>query len=562
MQSLIPDFKVLEGGSAPLIAAMCDEIRLSEILDQLITWDEKQCRLSPGLRIKALVVNVLSHRRPLYKVTQAFQNYDLEVLFGAGVTPDALNDDALGRALDKLGETKPETIYLTLALTAMKIHGVTIKSMHGDTTSVSVYGDYDYEDDADVLNITRGYSKAHRPDLKQFLYGLVTNQEGIPFFGQIEDGNLDDKSWNKKMLTTMQELLPDLGSQKPLYVADSALVTEENLKLLKNEIPFVSRLPNTYKLVEELKEEAFAAKQWQDIGALGQQKNAAHYKFQKKIASLYDREYRFIIVYSSALDKKKAQTIEKNLLKTQEQYDKDAQALAKKSFYCEADAQSALEEFLRKLKDPCFNLKFSISSEEQIIRKRGRPSLNASLESKIFYRVQYHGISRNEPAVNQLKERASCFVLISNVLNEDNIGDIDLLREYKEQSKVESTFRFLKDPVFVDGIYLKNPQRVVALGYVFLMSLLIFALLQRRVRKNLQKETQPIILPGNIKSFTPTGRMLLELLEPMKTVQLLYSDGLQRTIPQNNLTNNVLRLLKLAGFSEKIYVTVKEQLIL
>lgn len=69
------------------------------------------------------------------------------MLFGAGVTPDALHDDALGRALDKLGETNPETIYLTLALRAMKIHGVAVNSMHGDTTSISVYGDYDYEDD-------------------------------------------------------------------------------------------------------------------------------------------------------------------------------------------------------------------------------------------------------------------------------------------------------------------------------------------------------------------------------------------------------------------------------
>ena len=175
----------------------------------------------------------------------------MEVLFGKGVTPDALNDDALGRALDKLGGTSPENIYLTLALSAMKIHGIPITSMHGDTTSVSVYGDYD--NDQDILNITRGYSKAHRPDLKQFLYGLVTNQDGIPFFAQVRDGNLDDKSWNKELMSKMDTLLPELGTSKPLYVADSALVTEDNLRLMGDKIPFVSRLPNTYKLTEELK---------------------------------------------------------------------------------------------------------------------------------------------------------------------------------------------------------------------------------------------------------------------------------------------------------------------
>lgn len=70
----------------------------------------------------------------------------------------------------------------------------------------------------------------------------------------------------------------------------------------------------------------------------------------KEDSLLYDQDYRFLIVHFSALDKKKAQTIEKNLFKTQEQYDKDARALVKKSFYCEADAKSALEEFWRKLK--------------------------------------------------------------------------------------------------------------------------------------------------------------------------------------------------------------------
>ena len=61
MKSLIPDINVFEAGSAPLIAAMCNEIHLANIIDQLVPWDENQCRLSPGLRIQALVVNVLSH---------------------------------------------------------------------------------------------------------------------------------------------------------------------------------------------------------------------------------------------------------------------------------------------------------------------------------------------------------------------------------------------------------------------------------------------------------------------------------------------------------------------
>lgn len=98
MKSLIPQLEILDAGAGPLVAAMCQEIGLREIVDNMVKWDRKQCRLSPGTLIEALVVNVLTARKPLYRVEEFYRTMDLEVLFGTGVTSDALNDDALGRA--------------------------------------------------------------------------------------------------------------------------------------------------------------------------------------------------------------------------------------------------------------------------------------------------------------------------------------------------------------------------------------------------------------------------------------------------------------------------------
>lgn len=39
---------------------------------------------------------------------------------------------------------------------------------------------------------------------KQFLYGLIANQEGIPFYGATEDGNKNDKTWDKELLEKHQ----------------------------------------------------------------------------------------------------------------------------------------------------------------------------------------------------------------------------------------------------------------------------------------------------------------------------------------------------------------------
>jgi transposase len=556
--------KVLEAGSAPLIAAMCDEIKLAETINQMVTWDDKQCKLSPGTRIEAIIVNILSARKPLYKIEESYERQDPEVLFGKGVTADLLNDDALGRALDKLGNTTPDKVYLSLALSAMKVHDIGISSMHADTTSISLYGN-DYAGEEEDLAITFGFSKAHRPDLKQFLYGLIVNQEGIPIYGSPEDGNMNDKTWNKELLEDfgkIKEMIPALEQDKPLYVADSALITQTNLDLLnKQHIPFVSRLPNNYGLIEELKTWAFAEGEWQEIGQLGKQKDAACYKIQGIDSVLYEQAYRFIVVHSSALDKKKAATIDRNLKKAQEEYEKACQELLKKDFYCEADATEAMQEFLKEHQNACFNLEAQVTKNEQAKRKRGRPAKNELVQTETFYHVDAKLSSLNEQEVARLKEMASSFVLISNAINENkSLSDTALLQEYKEQIRVENAFRFLKNPVYADGIYLKNPRRVTALGYVFLMALLIYSLLQRRVRQNIHKENRPLITPGKIKTMEPTANTVLEMLKPINILQVTTSGVIERVVADNQLDGNMLRLLKLTGFSDKIYVTVKERL--
>ena len=132
-----------------------------------------------------------------------------------------------------------------------------------------------------------------------------------------------------------------------------------------------------------------------------------------------------------------------------------------------------------------------------------------------------------------------------------------MLREYKEQIRVENAFRFLKDPVYADGIYLKKPHRVMALGYVFLMALLIYSLLQRRVRQNMLKEKEPIWTNGKKRTMEPTANTVLEILKSINIVLISTSSGVERAVADNQLDGRVLRLLRLAGFSERIYVKSK-----
>jgi transposase len=116
----------------------------------------------------------------LYRLPEFFEKTDTENLFGDGITNEQLNDDACGRALDKLAEADPRTVLGTVLLEAANREGLTTDVIHADTTSISVQGLYETDANGDDLTITYGHSKDHRPDLKQYKLGLSVNPAGVP----------------------------------------------------------------------------------------------------------------------------------------------------------------------------------------------------------------------------------------------------------------------------------------------------------------------------------------------------------------------------------------------
>ena len=88
----------------------------------------------------------------------------------------------------------------------------------GVMTAVALYGEY-ASAAPDALQIVRGYSKDHRPDLKQVGMGLVAYSEGIPWLGDVHDGNLNDTVWNAQVIGDLQRLLPEETLRSILYTA-------------------------------------------------------------------------------------------------------------------------------------------------------------------------------------------------------------------------------------------------------------------------------------------------------------------------------------------------------
>jgi transposase len=91
-------------------------------------------------------------------------------------------------------------------------------------------------------------------------------------------------------------------------------------------------------------------------------------------------------------------------------------------------------------------------------------------------------VNENREAIEKLREEASCFILLTNVPAEEKSGT-DVLKIYKEQDGIERNFGFLKDPLVANDVFLKKPRRIEAMGLVLLLSLFLWRLMERTMRR-------------------------------------------------------------------------------
>lgn len=562
-------------GASAVWSKLIDRLGWVKFIDDGTQWDD--CKLSHGTRLKALLVNIGTDRKALYKVQEFYARRDTEVLLGEGIMASDLNDDALGRTLDKLYDLDMDKLYPQLAFHTVRQLRVLdnyddLLPFHSDTTSVSLTGNYACQDEPvvsedgeeeDAFRIARGYSKDHRPDLKQILFGLTT-LGGLPVCANVDKGNQDDHTWNFENIPRLFDGVDDSVRQKAIYIADSAAVTRDNLALLADEkVHFISRFPSTYKLCEDLKQTAWEHDAWAEIGRVGTATSSATYKLRAFRRNLYGRTYRFIVVRSSSLDARKEHKLQDVLEREHKSLTKDAERASKTVYSCEADANLASESFIKahssKHKQVLHSLCIQVQSEVvQEKRGRGRPRKDAPVpDTRTQYRLAIEVVTPSEEALQAWREREATFVLITDIRDDQRVSDEQILRLYKEQHEVEARFRYLKSPYHVGAVFLQKPSRVKAFAYVMLMSLLLYSAFEYLLRTKMATEPEPLILPGKRKSFRPTGASVLEMLDEMTTMHVNLGDALQRMAPRPH-NEQIERVLSLLDMDMSIYTTVQK----
>jgi transposase len=508
-----------------IVAGIVDSIRIVEIINNLLGSDPEE-KVSAGQVVKAMILNGLSMMsQPLYMFPKFFELIACEHLIGVGIKPEYLNDDKLGRILDKLFLKGLDTVFLAISLNAVRIYQISLSSSHLDSTSFHVDGEYKYslpevifnnqkqsdyfgEENKDekshqAIKLTYGYSRDHRPDLKQFITELVCSGDGdIPIYIKSVSGNeVDSKRFGEIAVEYQKRIQVD-----SLIVADSALYTESNIKLMSS-IKWLTRVPLTIKLAKSLVM-SLAESEFVKSEKKG-------YSFAQKKITYGDIEQRWLVIQSQDRKKSDLEKLSKKIKKAFSNTQTELKKLAQEKFACVADARKELTKISKEFK---YHQVENIEILEKI------PNTKEENQSK-YYQLSAT-VSENKDAIDQEILSAGRFIISTNVLSDKELNNEKMLSEYKAQQSCVSEacrrqrgFSFLKNPLFLaDSIFLKRPERIESLAVIMGLCLLVYTLAQREIRAALKSLNYTVKNQLGKAINNPTMRWIFQCFQSVHLV--------------------------------------------
>ena len=125
-----------------IVAGLIDEIGIVEIINSKLGIDVRE-KISSGILVKAILLNGLGFvSRPLYLFSQFFDDKGIEILLGKDIKNDYINDDKIGRVMDKLYKYGLNNLFREMGLSVIKKFKIDTKYSHLDATSFHLHGEY------------------------------------------------------------------------------------------------------------------------------------------------------------------------------------------------------------------------------------------------------------------------------------------------------------------------------------------------------------------------------------------------------------------------------------
>lgn len=517
-------------GHLPLVRRVIENLGIRDVFDRILPKDPR-ARVSDGDCVALMLLNILQGRVALYSMQDWLEQTDWEVVLGPDCPPDAFHDARLAACLDHIFEygtdeilTEVVTAYLTSPDAPREY------TVHGDTTSLKVYGAMDHRIDEGGPRATYGYSKDHRPDLKQLIYGLsLHGAAGIPLTSNLLDGNTSDHFANRLQIDQLAELLPD--EHDVTLVADCKLFDAHTLgRLLLQEFHFVTLVPGNHKvrseLVESVRAKGIALRELSRQPGPAKADPERVYRgasfertmtvgLTKEVGSNAEREVklRFLVIESSQLAATYDASLDGRLASAEAAFRTTFARVTKKPFGCRADADAAVAKLQKEKSLALLQANIEVISRVETMPRprRGRPRSGEDAPTREVFEPVLREIVRKEEEIEKDRFHSRHFVLATDHVDASSWSDQRVLEEYRHQHIIEGDtgFRWLKNVAAVAPVFLETPRRIAALALVFVLGLMVRNYIQFTLRRRLAETKETVLDRKKNPTRNPTTETAL-----------------------------------------------------
>jgi transposase len=530
-------------GALPVITHYFEQIDLAATIDGLVPWEGD---VPLGTLVEVLVANRLLQPKALFRVGQWARASALTDYYD--LTAEQLNDDRLGRALERLAEHAPD-IQTALVLKAIEHFELDITRIHYDLTTVELYGAYEVEtaegQPPPTPLPTYGRTKSGRKHVKQVQLGLdVTGDGGVPVGHLPLDGNAGEVTSHLDNLKLLARTLP---KGKLLYISDTKLDAPKNLLAIAARNGqflcggvLLQQLQERYlRLRGELKPVDYYPES-QAKRPPGERDQYKAIEVPEHLEGQVDGKavrlgYRMVFVWSESKARQEASTRERHTAKVVAEFE-------------------AVQRNLGR---------YSLKTTEAIVRRleaaKGKYAEGALLDYRLVQGPDGRFLLTWEfdaGALERSQHLEGVYVLKTN-LPERTHPLAEVMRCYKGQSQVERRFHHLKGPLAVAPMFLKNPERIAGLLCILVWALMVLALMERQVRRELKGEPLYGLYPEGRPSPAPTGPSLLRALSGLSIVIVHQGGTVARRLAQPDPTQR--RIIQLLGINSERLQTFKRR---
>ncbi|MGH9008937.1 MAG: IS1634 family transposase [Acidimicrobiia bacterium] len=517
-------------GALPVVNAVLSRLGFDELVSSFLPEADARAAIEPARVIGVLVRNLAVGRRPLYGMSAWAAGYDPALL---GLAPEEsvlLNDDRVGRALDRLFVADRASLLVALSIRTIRAFSIDVAELHNDSTSITLYGAYRGAVGAPRAGVRppvpeRGFSKDHRGDLKQLVEILSVSADGsVPIAHRLVDGSTEDSTTH---IETWNELAKIIGAPAFTYVADCKLATRDNMDhIARAGGRFLTVLPRTRKEDEVGRAWIASGKvDWAEASRRpGRRKDDPDNIYWAAEAPTCSAEgYRIVWVRSSDKRERDAASRADRIERARAGLDELAAKLA--SPRCQLKTRTAVEDAAAAVLTAAGATRWVSAQVSDVVEhehrqlKRGRPGKDTA-----YRRIERHrfGIEVTTDAAAVAADAASdgCFPFITN----EAATGAELLGMYKAQPHLERRHATFKGVIEAAPMMLKSDARIDALGLCLYVALLVHALVERELRRAMAaKGIEALALyPEDRTCKTPTAARVFELLDPLGLTTVVH----------------------------------------